>query len=142
MKALHILLAFLLLPAYGFGQSAVCIYKDSKNAVGDYMLVYGVPTAEEALILAQRKLSYLTQAGIAQSACVSTDKSGFGMVLKGEVSTSAGNMAVFGASLGCSTPEEAEALAIKDLKHRNPEWDGKKHKVVERFQDKGANVIK
>lgn len=117
-------------------QSAVYVYKNTAKAEGDYMCMRGLPTIEEAEFMTQQKLVELVNDEANISKLVSTDKKGFGMVLRGILTLPDGRtMAIFGAALGCSSAKEAEAKALENMKAFNPEWKSATYRIAYQFKD-------
>jgi hypothetical protein len=123
------------LTSFAQAQSAVYVYKNPQKAEGNFMCMRGLTNQQEAELLSKQKLEELVNSDRMISLYATTDKKGHGVVIKSETIIQEKKMAIFGAALGCKSYKEAEAKALKNLKEKNTEWDGKNYTIVYKFKD-------
>lgn len=135
-KSILVAFTFMLLCEIAMAQSSVYIYKNPRTGEGDYMFMYGMPTVDDAEFMAKEKLVELGYAEeLVRNQASSKDK-GYGLVIKSVMTNKYGKeFTIYGAALGCKSKEDAQKEALENLKQFNPEWDGKKHDVVQKFFD-------
>lgn len=118
-----------------YGQSAVYVYKNPHKGEGNYICMRGVSTQKEAEMLSKQKLEELVSNDSLIYQYASTNKKGYGIILKAEVKVNGKTMTIYGAALGCKSYKEAEKKALENLREKNPEWKGEETKVVYKFKD-------
>ncbi|GAB4339469.1 MAG: hypothetical protein OHK0038_18620 [Flammeovirgaceae bacterium] len=135
MKTLIISIWWILLSPFAKAQSAVYVYKNPQKAEGHFMCMRGLTNQREAELLSRQKLEELVNNDKMISLYATTDKKGYGVVIKSEILVQGKKMSIFGAALGCKSYKEAEAKALKNLKEKNPEWSGGNYVIVYKFKD-------
>lgn len=136
MKEGFILLIIkILLSVNSYGQSAVYVYKNPQTGEGNYICMRGLTTQKEAEMLSKQKLEELVNNDSLIYRYASTNKKGYGVILKAEVKVNGKTMPIYGAALGCKSYKEAEKNALANLKEKNPEWSGGETKIVYKFKD-------